>query len=270
MRTSWHAAHMAKDLQGQRSHTRPARAHAARREPGQGAKRGSPGRPRPHEDGRAPSPCCGQGRQLTHPALGPAPWRRLRLRRPPPSTRSRGSEDSVQAPGGPDSSGRPLAPTSPSFLEMLTGSARTQERPPGPGPPATPHSPDGLDDFMSSIVVFVLKNRGTGFRADRAVQGGHRRAGTWGRRHCGAGPLVSAPPGPRSSRALLWHWGAIPGPLPTRRADLGQGPRPRHSPCSRRGTGPVGVCPHTSPPPHRACWHPAARMPQPGPLFPRL
>ena len=42
-------------------------------------------------------------------------------------------------------------------------------RPRGPAPEAppqqAPHSPDGLDDFMSSIVVFVLKDNGTGFRA---------------------------------------------------------------------------------------------------------
>lgn len=29
-------------------------------------------------------------------------------------------------------------------------------------PPQMPHSPDGLDDFMSSIVVFVLKDKMTG------------------------------------------------------------------------------------------------------------
>lgn len=63
---------------------------------------------------------------LTHPAPGLGALEVLRLGRPPPSPGSWGSGGAGQAHGGLDSSGRAPAPTSPTFPEMLTGSARTQ------------------------------------------------------------------------------------------------------------------------------------------------
>ena len=44
--------------------------------------------------------------------------------------------------------------------------ARPPQAPPSRAPPQkVPHSPDSLDDFVSSIVVFILKDNGTGLRA---------------------------------------------------------------------------------------------------------
>lgn len=66
---------------------------------------------------------------------------------------SAGSEDGLQAesPGG----------------GLLRGA-----HPVRPCPPRqVPHSPDGLDDFVSSIVVFVLKDKGTVFTPSSDARG---------------------------------------------------------------------------------------------------